>query len=113
MKMNRLPPVRTWSPRARVAALLIAWALVCGVGLFQVSRRRSAVQVGYQLGDVMQELRALEEEERRLDLELNLLTAPARIERVAGELGMVRPSPAAIRVIRGGRSIARAGGATP
>jgi cell division protein FtsL len=103
--------MKAWSPRARVACVVLLFAAVCTAGLFQVSRRRALVQIGYELARVMTELRRLEEEERRLDLELNLLTAPGRIERVASELGMIRPSPAAIRVV-GNRaaSLARAPG---
>jgi cell division protein FtsL len=99
--------VTSWSPRARVATLVLMFAVLCAAGLHQVSRQRALVRVGYDLGQAMSELRRLEEEERRLDLELNLLTAPARIERVAGELGMVRPSPSAIRVIGVSAPLAR------
>jgi len=80
--------------------MLLVAAGLCAGGIFVVGQRREAVRVGYGLGKAMAELRTLEEEERRLDLELNLLTAPARIERVASELGMIRPSPTAIRVVR-------------
>lgn len=96
-----------WSPRARVAAVVLGFALVCAAGLYQVARHRAVVRVGYELSQAMEELRTLEEEERRLDLELDLLTAPARVERVATELGMVRPSPTAIRVVGAPTSLAR------
>jgi cell division protein FtsL len=89
----------TISPAARVGLLGLVFAALGALGLLRVSRHRAVVQLGYELGDAMAELRRLEEEERRLELEEAVLTAPARIEKLAGELGMVRPPPAAIRVV--------------
>ncbi|MFH0902777.1 MAG: cell division protein FtsL, partial [Pseudomonadota bacterium] len=44
---------------------------------------------------------ALEEEQRRLRLQLSLLRTPQSIERIARErLGMARPDQTAIRVLR-------------
>ena len=48
------------------------------------------------------ELRAAEEQNRRLRLERALLTAPERIERLAVELGMVHPEPEQIRALGAG-----------
>jgi cell division protein FtsL len=99
--------VSSLSPRTRVACVVLGLAAVCAGGLFQVSRRRALVQLGYERGEALVELRRLEEEERRLDLESTLLTSPERIERVARELGMIRPPPGATRLV-GRPSLARA-----
>jgi cell division protein FtsL len=49
----------------------------------------------------MQEQRELEEEARKLRLDLSVLRSPERVEKLAREkLGMVRPSPERIRVVR-------------
>lgn len=96
------------TPRAQVAAVLLGFAALGAVGLLHVARHRAVIQLGYELGQVMSELRKLEEEERRLALEEAVLTSPARIEPLALEFGMVRPSPAAIRVIGASAPLASA-----
>lgn len=88
------------SPRLRVACCLVLFAAMLAPALAHVARQRQIVEVGYDLGKAMGDLRRLEEEGRRLNLELSVLTAPARIERLAGELGMVRPPPGSVRVVR-------------
>jgi cell division protein FtsL len=66
-----------------------------------VSLRTRVIRAGYDLGERMREVRILEEEGRRLRVELSLLRSPERIERVARErLGMVTPGPDRIRVVR-------------
>ena len=80
--------------------------VVCGA-VAHVSLRYRAIRAGYDIGEKLQEKRELEEEGRKLRLELSLLRSPDRIERLAREkLGMVRPSPEKIRVVRTGTQVA-------
>lgn len=66
-----------------------------------VSLRYRVIRAGYDLGERSQELRALEQQNRKLRLELSLLKNPERIERLARDkLGLVRPDPEHIRVVR-------------
>jgi cell division protein FtsL len=99
------------APRARVsvAVVLIMAAIVMAIGVFHVSRRKQIVSIGYRLSDAREQVRHLREENRKLRLESSVLTNPARIERLAGALGMQRATPNQIRVVRvGHRSLARA-----
>ena len=86
-------------PRLTIAGLVLLAALVTALGLRQVAHRREVVRLGYALSSVTAELRRLDEQARRLRLEKSVLTTPARIERLAESLGMVRPSPEQIRVV--------------
>ena len=90
----------TGSSRRAVVGLSLLAALVTAVGLRHVAHRRDVVRVGYELSSATAELRRLEEENRRLRLEASVLTHPGRIERLAGNLGLVRPAPEQIRVVR-------------
>jgi len=66
-----------------------------------VSLRYKVIRAGYDLGERLDELRVLEEQNRQLRLELSLLRSPERIERLAREkLGLVHPEPGHIRVVR-------------
>jgi cell division protein FtsL len=67
----------------------------------QVSLRYAKIRAGYELHERMEEVGALEKENRRLRLELSLLRSPERIERLARDkLGLVRPDPMKIRTVR-------------
>lgn len=78
-----------------------AFLAAIGVGLAHVSLRLDAVKLGYALGESTRERRRLEEEKRRLLVEKSLLRTPERIERLARDkLGMTRPEPERIRVVR-------------
>jgi cell division protein FtsL len=88
-------------PRQAIAALVVLAALITALGLRQVAHRREVVRLGYELSSATAELRRLDEQARRLRLEKSVLTSPARIERLATGLGMVRPTPEQIRVVWG------------
>jgi cell division protein FtsL len=88
-------------PRQAIAALVVLAALITALGLRQVAHRREVVRLGYELSSATAELRRLDEQARRLRLEKSVLTSPARIERLAIGLGMVRPTPEQIRVVWG------------
>ena len=88
-------------PVTLVLILSGLFALVVGAATAQVALRYQVIRAGYALGERMEELRALEEQNRQLRLELSLLRSPERIERLARDkLGLVRPEPGAIRVVR-------------
>jgi cell division protein FtsL len=98
------------APRARVAvacAVIVA-AIVLAIGVFHVSRRKEITRLGYRLTDTRKELRLLREDNRRLRVEQSVLTNPERIERLARSLGMIRPMPTEIRVVRAQAQTARA-----
>jgi cell division protein FtsL len=106
--MNATALHPTMSPRARVASLVLVALAVLAVGLVQVASRRAQIRVGYQLSAASSEMREIEEEQRRLQIELSVLTAPERIEGLAKELGMVPASPSDIRVVNRAAPLARA-----
>ncbi len=82
--------------------------MVVGVATAQVALRTRVIRAGYALGERMDEIRALEQENRQLRLELSLLKSPERIERLAREqLGLVRPDPQKLRVVRVGQTVAK------
>jgi cell division protein FtsL len=85
-----------------VAGLLILAGLLTGLGVRHVADRRERVRLGYELSAASAELRRVSEENRRLRLEKSVLTDPDRIERLAANLGMVRPTTDQIRVVRAG-----------
>lgn len=82
-----------------VVGLMILAGLLTGLGIRQVSDRRERVRLGYELSAASAELRRVSEENRRLRLEKSVLTDPDRIERLAANLGMVRPTTDQIRVV--------------
>jgi cell division protein FtsL len=86
--------------RLAVTGLFVLAALITTLGVRHVAHRRDVVRLGYQLSSATAELRRLEEDNRRLRLETSVLTHPARIERLAGSLGLIRPAPEQIRVVR-------------
>ena len=87
--------------KTAVLFILGAFAvLVCGATA-HVTLRYRVIRTGYVIAEKMQEQRELEEEARKLRLDLSVLRSPERVEKLAREkLGMVRPSPERIRVVR-------------
>jgi len=73
---------------------------ILALGITHVMRRHDAVRLGYALSRETEALRAVEQENRQLRLERAMLRHPDRIERHAQALGMARPEPAQIRVVR-------------
>lgn len=88
--------------RTRRVAVLMAGitALLLLFGIRHVTHRREVVRLGYQLSAATAELRRMQEDNRRLRLEKSVLTNPDRIERLAEGLGLVKPEPDQIRIIR-------------
>ena len=92
----------TGRSRLGVTGLVILAALVGALGVRTVADRRERVRLGYELSAATAELRRVSEENRRMRLEKSALTDPDRIERLAANLGMVRPGAEQIRVVRSG-----------
>jgi cell division protein FtsL len=85
---------------------MIVMTIVVSIALFHVWRRHHLIRVGYELSDASEELRATQEDNRRLKLERSVLTNPDRIERLATAMGMRRPEPTQIRIVRPGEMAA-------
>jgi cell division protein FtsL len=86
-----------------IAVCALVFSLLVALGLGYVYVRLGVIHAGYAIADELRELRELEEEGRRLKVELSLLRDPARLEKLAREqLGMSRPDPSAIRRVRVG-----------
>lgn len=85
--------------RAAVIALVASAIVATFLGTLQVKRHHELVRLSYELSDVTDELRTADEENRRLRLERSLLTAPARIEPMAADIGMVHPRPDQLRSV--------------
>ena len=86
-------------PRLAVFAVIGLAVLMTALALRHVGHRRQVVELAYELGEATSALRKLDEEARRLRLEKSVLTSPARIERLALALGMVRPTTEQVRVV--------------
>ncbi len=72
-----------------------------GGSLFYVWSRIQVIQIGYALSDALKEERALTLVNKKLRLEIATLKSYARIEKIAiEELGMVKPKPDQVIVIR-------------
>jgi cell division protein FtsL len=89
--------------------ILAGFIAVVTVASAQVSLRYRTIRAGYDIAERMEEVAALEQENRKLRLEQSFLRSPERIERLARDkLGLVRPDPERIRVVRvGGKALAR------
>jgi cell division protein FtsL len=88
------PPMRTV-----VIAMVIVAAALTAIGLYRVSGQHEVLRYGYQLSQRTEQVRALRETRRRLELEIAVLSAPDRIRRLATQLGMAQIAPDKIRVI--------------
>jgi cell division protein FtsL len=93
--------------KTAVLFILGAFAVVVVAAALHVSLRYRVLRTGYAIGEKLTEKRELEEEARKIRLELSLLRSPERVERLAREkLGMVKPDPERIRVVRTQRQLA-------
>jgi cell division protein FtsL len=86
--------------RSTVVVLILMFASLTAAALAHTSLRLGSIRHGYTVSARMKSFRELEEENRKLRLELSLLRSPERIERIAREsLGMRRPDPSEIRLV--------------
>jgi cell division protein FtsL len=95
------PPPRR---RVVVATLLMVSVAALALGIADAAERHEAIRLGYELARATGERQALQEENRRLRVERSLLRNPGRIEHQARLLGMARPEPHRIRVVREART---------
>jgi cell division protein FtsL len=72
---------------------LLIGALLVTVALFSAWQNYALVEHGYRLQDLQEQTQAEEVINRRLRLEIEALTSPARIESLARELKLVEPEP--------------------
>lgn len=93
-------PLRPTSRRALALLFLAVAAAFTALGSLRVHRQHQVVKLGYELNEASAELRQKHEENRRLRLELSVLTAPDRIERLAEGMGLGPPAPNQIRSAR-------------
>ncbi len=85
--------------RAAHAVMLAAVALVCG--LAHVWVRLQVTELGYGLSTARDLVARLEQEQRELEAELSMLTAPRRVAEEAGRrLRMREPRPGQVVVLR-------------
>lgn len=95
------------APRAgsrRGLAILIGLTVLCAstAAICQVWTRMRAIEYGYKLSKASKVHAELREANRRLRLEVAVLTSPSRIAKVAAEeLGLRPPAPEQIRRLRG------------
>ena len=73
--------------------------LLVAVLLFSAWQNFELVQHGYRLQELQTEIKAAQEVNRRLRLEVEVLRAPQRIERLAAELELVAPGKGQSAVI--------------
>ena len=88
-----------------VAMVLVAIALAA-IGSIRVSRQHDVLRQGYELSRRSERVRALRETQRRLELELAMLSAPDRIRKLGLRLGMQPVAPDRIRVVRRSNKVA-------
>jgi cell division protein FtsL len=89
--------------RPVIVAMVIVAIALAAIGSIRVSRQHDVLRAGYELSRRSENVRALRETQRRLELELAMLSSPERIRRLATRLGMTPVAPDRIRVIKGPR----------
>jgi cell division protein FtsL len=95
--------------RGGVLVVFVVFLALVGAALAHVSLRLGVIRLGYEISERTQTRRELEEEHRRLSVELSMLRSPERIERLAGaKLGMRRPDAGEIRVAEPQSELAQA-----
>ena len=89
------------APKAHrgVLILLVSFSIITMAALMYVGRRHAVLRYGYQLSRASQRVAVLRESNRRLDIELAMLSAPERIRGLATQLGMIPVPPDRIRVV--------------
>jgi cell division protein FtsL len=75
--------------------------LLIGGSLFYVWSRIQVIQLGYEISNALKEERTYNGANKKLRLEIATLKSYARIEKLAAEeLGMIKPKPGQVIVIR-------------
>jgi cell division protein FtsL len=82
------------------ALILLGTLLLFSVLLLRIWFSSKAVELAYEVDDLAAEKEALEQESRRLLLEIARLKSPERISKIATtDLGMIRSSDAEVIVL--------------
>ena len=81
-------------------------AVIGALCVWKVYERHQVIRLGYDLSQAREERRLLEEDRNRLRLEESVLTNPDRVERLAKALGMARPKPNQLQVVRDSQTVA-------
>jgi len=87
---------REKSPIARLVLLLLCGLVLAGGFVYAGGRHFAALRLGYQTEKLRVALDSAREEQRRLLLEREAVSSPARLERAARQLGMQALQPAQI-----------------
>ena len=85
--------------RPVIIALVIIAVSLTTVGAIRVSRQHDVLRFGYELSRRSEHVGKLREVQRQLELEHAMLASPARIRKLATELGMGAVAPDKIRVV--------------
>ncbi|MGB9628196.1 MAG: cell division protein FtsL [Thermodesulfobacteriota bacterium] len=96
------PKTKPITVKFHLLILFILFLLMfIGGSLFYVWSRIQVIQMGYAISDALKEERNLIRVNKKLRLEIATLKSYARIEKIASEeLGMVKPKPDQVIVIR-------------
>ncbi len=87
--------------RVPVGRAVVLAAVVLGCGLAHVWVRLQVTTLGYELSAAREIVARLEQEQRELETELAMLTAPQRLAEEAGRrLRMREPKPGQVVVLR-------------
>jgi cell division protein FtsL len=87
---------REKSPIARLVLLLLCGLVLAGGFVYAGGKHFAALRLGYQTEKLRVALDSAREEQRRLLLEREAVSSPARLERAARQLGMQALQPAQI-----------------
>jgi cell division protein FtsL len=80
--------------------VLVLLAVVTAVALFYAFASVRAQNLSFQVSRELETQRELRETGRRLQVELNILRAPERLERMGPRFGLKPPEPEQMRVIK-------------
>lgn len=84
-----------------VRFLMICMVLFTIVSIFHVWSRFRLVELNLQIGEASRQMKELEQEQKRLKLEVESLRTPARIETIAKrDLGMTAPQEHQVVVVK-------------
>lgn len=85
--------------RPVIVTMIVVAIALAAIGSIRVSRQHDVLRYGYELSRRSERVRTLRESQRRLELELAMLSAPDRIRKLATKLGMTTVAPDRIRVM--------------
>ena len=102
MRAAALPANGTSGATRQILAAVAMAAMLCGAGIAHVFAKVSAVEAGYQLGQLEDAHRQLERENASLKLQLATLRSAAHIETTARtQLGMTAPAQQMVFTVGG------------